>query len=194
MCGEEGVREALAGLEERVSIAGMNAPEGVVISGYEEEVGIAEERLKKAGVRVQRLVVSHGFHSPQMAEMEEEFERVAEKIEYAAPKVKLISSVTGREVGHGEIDGKYWRKQVREPVRFQKAMETLRELGQQEYVEVGAGTTLVGLGRQCQESGNEKERESGKAERLWAVTIRKGRESGSRYWKVWGGCMSVERK
>src|SRR5271165_3612341 len=52
-------------------------------------------------------------------------------------------------------------------------METLRELGQQVYVEVGAGTTLVGLGRQSQESGSEKE--SGKAERLWAVTLRKGR-------------------
>jgi len=169
------VREALAGLEERVSIAGLNAPESVVISGYAEEVGIAEERLKKAGVRVQRLAVSHGFHSPQMAEMEEEFERVAGKIEYAAPKVKLISSVTGKEVGRGEISGNYWRKQVREPVRFQKAMETLRELGQQVYVEVGAGTTLVGLGKQCQESGSGREKGSGKGEQLWAVTLRKGR-------------------
>jgi len=175
MSGEERVREALAGLEERVSIAGLNAPESVVISGYAEEVGIAEERLKKAGVRVQRLVVSHGFHSPQMAEMEEEFEEVAGKIEYAAPKVKLISSVTGKEVGRGEISGNYWRKQVREPVRFQKAMETLRELGQQVYVEVGAGTTLVGLGKQCQESGSGREKGSGKGEQLWAVTLRKGR-------------------
>ena len=171
MAREERVREALKGLEARVSIAGLNAPESVVISGYEEEVGIAEERLKKAGVRVQRLVVSHGFHSPQMAEMEEEFERVAQGIGYAGPRVKMISSVTGKEVGREEINAGYWRRQVREPVRFQKAMETVREGGQRVFVEVGPGSTLTGLGRQCLEG----EEEEGKAERVWAISVRKGR-------------------
>ena len=47
MAKEERVREALRGLETRVSIAGLNAPESVVISGYEQELGIAEERLKQ---------------------------------------------------------------------------------------------------------------------------------------------------
>ncbi|HEX3377797.1 MAG TPA: type I polyketide synthase, partial [Candidatus Acidoferrales bacterium] len=77
MAKEEGGREALRGLEERVSIAGLNGPESVVISGYAEEVEIAEERLKREEVRVQRLGVSHGFHSPRMAEMAEEFEGIA---------------------------------------------------------------------------------------------------------------------
>ena len=69
MAGEEQVREALEGLAGQVSLAAVNAPQSVVISGYEDGVAIAEERLKKAGVRVERLRVSHGFHSPQMAEM-----------------------------------------------------------------------------------------------------------------------------
>ena len=171
MTGEEGVREALEGLEGRVSIAGLNAPESVVVSGYEEEVGMAEERLKKAGVRVQRLGVSHGFHSPQMEEMEREFEGMAGGIGYAGPRVKMISSMTGKEVGREEINAGYWRRQVREPVRFQKAMETVREGGQRVFVEVGPGSTLTGLGRQCLEG----EEEEGKAERVWAISVRKGR-------------------
>src|SRR3984957_2593918 len=171
MAREDRVREALAGLEAHVSIAGLNAPESIVISGYETELGIAEERLKQARVRVQRLAVAHAFHSPQMAEMEAEFEAVARGIEYAAPGVKLISSVTGKEVGRGEINAGYWRRQGREPVRFQAAMQTLRDAGQRVFVEMGPGSTLVGLGRQCLEALEQ----SGSPERMWAVSIRKSR-------------------
>ena len=70
---EEEVRRAIAGLEQQVSIAALNAPQSVVISGFEEGIAQAEARLTKNGIKVKRLNVSHGFHSPQMAEMEEAF-------------------------------------------------------------------------------------------------------------------------
>ncbi len=110
--GEAPVREALRGLEERVSLAAVNGPESVVISGYEPELKTAEERLRQGGLRVERLKVSHGFHSPQMEEMEAEFGRVAGEIEYQAPKITLISSVTGQVVGKRELsEGSYWKRQ-----------------------------------------------------------------------------------
>ena len=171
MAGEEQVREALEGLAGQVSLAAVNAPQSVVISGYEDGVAIAEERLKKAGVRVERLRVSHGFHSPQMAEMEQAFEAIAGGIDYAAPRVKLLSSVTGKELRREDIHGGYWRRQVREPVRFQAAMEELQRSGQHVYIEVGPGTTLLGLGRQCTDG----EDTTGNPERMWAVSVRNGR-------------------
>ena len=93
----------------------------VVISGYEEELATAEERLKQAGVPVQRLAVSHGFHSPQMAEMEEEFERVAagSRFRSAANKTDLERDGQTARRGRNEPPG-YWRRQVRQPVRFQR--------------------------------------------------------------------------
>ncbi len=93
-------------------------------------------------------------------------------LQYGAPRVKMISSVTGKEVGRGEITAEYWRRQVREAVRYEKAMETLRETGQRVFVEVGPGSTLIGLGRQCMEG----QEETGKAERVWAVSIRKNKQ------------------
>ena len=166
MTDESKVRVALGGLEKGVSIAALNAPENTVISGYESELLVAEERLQKAGVWVQRLAVSRAFHSPQMQEMEAAFEQLARGLQFQAPRIRLISSVTGCLVGPQEMaDPGYWRTQVRQPVLFRKAIETLQELEVGIFLETGSGSTLVGLGQQ---SAN------GKAH-SWLTSLRKGR-------------------
>ena len=162
--GEDRVRLALKGLEGRVAVAAINAPESVVISGYEAEVEEAGGRLSREGIGVQRLSVSHGFHSPQMEEMEEEFAAAAGEVRWKEPRLVLISSVTGRAVVAGEMsEPGYWRRQVRQAVRFQEGIEALA--GYQTFVEVGPGSTLSGLGQQCLEGG----------ERLWVQSLRKNR-------------------
>ncbi len=163
---EQQVLEALRGLEDRVSIAAQNAPENLVISGYAAELAVAEERLREAGARVQRLAVSHGFHSPQMREMESAFAAVTGGFHYSEPRVRLISSMTGEEISREKMpDARYWVRQVQEPVHFQRSMATLRGLGYRAFVEIGPGSTLAGLGRQCI-PGDES---------LWAVSLNKGR-------------------
>ena len=118
---------------------------------------------------MKRLMVSHAFHSPQMAAMEEAFEQAARQITWAAPKVAIISSVTGRAVSPDEMStAAYWRRQVRQPVRFQAVMETLAaaKTGRPTVVlEVGPGTTLAGLGQQCVT----------KPDWVWASSLRQGR-------------------
>ena len=166
MTDESNVRAALAGLETRVSIAALNAPENTVLSGYESDLLVAEERLRQAGVRVQRLAVSHAFHSPQMEDMEGAFEQLASGLQFNSPRIRLISSVTGRLVGPREMaDAGYWRRQVRQPVLFRRAVETLEELGAEIFLEVGPGATLAGLGQQTL-SGSD---------RLWLTSLRKSR-------------------
>jgi acyl transferase domain-containing protein/acyl carrier protein len=144
------VRTALQGLEENVTIAALNGPESVVISGYVEQLGKAEQRLSEMGIKTQRLRTSHGFHSPQMREMEEAFDQLASEVRFAQPRLPLVSSVTGRLVGPDEMShASYWRLQVSEPVRFQQAMGSLGKNGSEVFLELGPGTTLCGLGRQC---------------------------------------------
>ncbi len=161
---EERVREALAGFEDQVSLAALNAPKSVVIAGYQAGLEVVEQRLSSWGIRIKRLAVSHGFHSPQMTEIEEPIAQAARQITWAPPKIQLISSVTARAVGPLEMaDPAYWKRQVREPVRFRQAMEALRE--NRVFIEVGPGTTLAGLGRQCLE----------REDVLWATSLRNGR-------------------
>ena len=165
IASEHQVTAALQGLESRVSLAAVNAPESVVISGYADEVSIVEERLRSSGIRVQRLAVSHAFHSPQMDEMADAFERVAASIQYHTPRVRLLSSVTGKTLTEPDLHARYWRQQVRQPVRFAAALQTLAEQGCKVFLEIGPGTTLTGLGRQCLPGDD----------RLWAVSLKKGR-------------------
>jgi acyl transferase domain-containing protein/SAM-dependent methyltransferase/acyl carrier protein len=166
MAAEDRVRASLAGLEKRVSIAALNAPENTVISGYEEDLRVAEARLREAGVKTQRLDVSHAFHSPQMEAIEAQFEQLAGSLRFESPRIRLISSVTGLAIGAEEMaDPVYWRRQIRRPVLFRKAMETLEGLGLELFLEIGPGATLAGLGQQC----------IGGKERAWLSSLRKGR-------------------
>ncbi len=163
MAGEQKVREVMAGLEERVSVAAVNGPESVVVSGYEREVREVEERLSARGLRVKRLRVSHGFHSPQMAEMEAAFQRVAAEIAYAPPTLELISSMTGQPLKAEDLRPTYWRQQVRQPVRFAEAMHKLRS--HTVFIEAGPGTTLTAMGRECLKEDD----------RLWVTSVQEAR-------------------
>ncbi len=165
MAGPDQVRRALAGVEDRVTIAALNAPSNVVISGYRDELERVQQALEKEGIHVQRLAVSHGFHSPQMQEMEAAFEEVARTIRYHSPRLRVISSVTGREERDAMLHPEYWRRQVAQPVRFQEAVRTLEQSGDRIFLETGPGTTLAGLGRQCVTT----------EETVWLPSVRKAR-------------------
>ncbi|AGC46259.1 non-ribosomal peptide synthetase [Myxococcus stipitatus DSM 14675] len=144
MCGEEEVRrEGGGGL-----IAAVNGPEEVVLSGREEEVEEVVERLRGKGKESRRLKTTHAFHSSLMEPMREEFERVAGRVRMERGEVEWVSNVSGREVRGDEArEGRYWGRQLREPVRWWEGLRGLYEKGYRVFVEVGPKATLTGLGK-----------------------------------------------
>ena len=84
-----------------VSIAAINGPEHVVISGRGQAVQQIVAALQAAGVRTQKLQVSHAFHSPLMEPMLEEFARTARQVTYRSPQLGVISNVTGQLASGG---------------------------------------------------------------------------------------------
>ncbi|MFM7584210.1 MAG: acyltransferase domain-containing protein, partial [Caldilinea sp.] len=66
---ESRVREAIAPYADEVSIAAINGPASVVLSGRRAAVLAVGELLAAEGVKGQRLTVSHAFHSPLMEPM-----------------------------------------------------------------------------------------------------------------------------
>jgi acyl transferase domain-containing protein/SAM-dependent methyltransferase len=142
----EEVRVAVEPVSQSLSIAAVNGPESVVVSGRVAELGVICERFVEQGYRVERLRVSHAFHSPLMEEAARELAKEAGTVAFREPDVRLISTVTGHAVGFNELSRtEYWRRQVRDGVQFVRAIEAVKTC--EVFVEIGPGSTLLGLGR-----------------------------------------------
>ncbi|ORA66166.1 polyketide synthase, partial [Mycobacterium heidelbergense] len=130
-------------LTEGVSIAAINGPEAVVLSGEQSAVEAVTDRLARLGRRVHRLAVSHAFHSPLMEPMMEDFAAVVAGVSAAEPRIGLVSNVTGRLAEPGYGSPAYWVEHVRQPVRFLDGVRTAQSLGTGAFVEVGPGAALT---------------------------------------------------
>ena len=147
---EERVLAAFASHSEQLSIAAVNGPEQIVISGERQQLETMLERFSREGIRSQKLAVSHAFHSPLMDPALEPFELFASTISGSSPRLKLISGVDG-QVAASEtvVQPQYWRRQLRETVRYRQAVTAAADEGCSTFVEIGPSPTLSTLGRQC---------------------------------------------
>ncbi|MQY15476.1 3-ketoacyl-CoA thiolase [Streptomyces sp. RB5] len=134
-------------LSDAVSLAAVNSPTSVVVSGEEAGALAIGERFKAQGRKTTRLAVSHAFHSPLMEPMLAEFRRVAESVSYAEPRLAAVSTVTG-SVASGWASPAYWVDQVRQAVRFSDAIQTLHGQGVSRFLEIGPDGILTGLTQQ----------------------------------------------
>ncbi|WP_308036674.1 acyltransferase domain-containing protein, partial [Actinoplanes sp. DH11] len=102
--------DVIARLVDGVSIAAVNGPQAVVISGDEDAVLAVAAGFDKT----RRLRVSHAFHSARMEPMLREFAAVLQDIDFEMPSLGWISNVTGEPVGVEVMDPQYWVRQVRQ--------------------------------------------------------------------------------
>ncbi|WAC93722.1 type I polyketide synthase [Mycobacterium sp. Aquia_213] len=126
-----------------VGIAAVNGPGSVVISGDEDKVTAIAERLRADGRRVHRLAVSHAFHSPLMDPMVDEFGTVAAGLAIGKPTIPIVSNVTGQLAGDDFATVTYWKRHVREAVRFADSVRVAHTAGATRFVEVGPSSGLT---------------------------------------------------
>ena len=126
-------------LTDEVSIAAINSPGSVVVSGTEPAVEAVVAHFTDR--RTKRLTVSHAFHSPLMDPMLAEFGEVARTITYTAPTIPVVSTLTG-EPTEDLTTPEYWVRQVRGTVRFADAVTTMAASGAVTFVELGPDAVL----------------------------------------------------
>ncbi|MFD4130660.1 SDR family NAD(P)-dependent oxidoreductase, partial [Streptomyces globisporus] len=127
-----------AGLAHAVGIAAVNGPRAVVVSGDEEAAVAVAEHFRAAGARVRRLSVSHAFHSHRMDAMLDAFADVLAGLEFRAPRIPVVSNVTGAPVDAELLcTPRYWVEHVRRAVRFADGVRSLAGQGVTAYLEVG---------------------------------------------------------
>ncbi len=143
------VAAAIEPFGRQVSIAAVNGPQSVVISGRLTEVETIARSFEAEGVETRRLDVSHAFHSPLMEPILADFERAARGVAFSDPRLTLITNLRGEAAGPEIASPDYWVRQLRQPVRFADSVAALHQQGCDLFLELGPRPVLSGMGALC---------------------------------------------
>jgi amino acid adenylation domain-containing protein len=149
------------------SLAAINAPDEVVVSGTRAALEALAGELTARGIESRWLLVAQAGHSRLLDPMLDEFEQVAASVRCHAPRIPLISCTTARRVAASEIaEPAYWRRHLRQPVRFAAAVERLHADGFAVFLEAGPHPTLLSKAQLSVPAGTG----------LWLPSLRRGGE------------------
>ena len=127
-----------------VSVAAVTGHGQTVISGAAPDIDAICAALGARGVRVQRLTVSHAFHSPLVEPIVDAFELKASKVAFAPPRLALISNVTGGLADATLVTSpSYWKQHIRATVEFARGLASLAKQAPDVCLELGPHPTLL---------------------------------------------------
>ena len=145
---EEQVRIVIAPHAFGVSIAAINGPQSIALSGTGGSLRPVLDELRAQGVEVRPLAIPVAAHSPQVDSILDAFEQVAATVRYSPARMDVVSGMTGRlATGDDLVTAGYWRRHLRQPVRFADAFATVHDQGTRIFVEVGPHPTLLNMAR-----------------------------------------------
>ncbi|MFG3232928.1 type I polyketide synthase [Streptomyces antibioticus] len=155
---EDEAAPLIASADGRVSVAAVNGPASVVVSGDADDVRRIADAWRETGRRTKLLTVSHAFHSPHMDAALADFRAVAETVAFSEPRVPVVSNLTGRLAAPGELtDPEYWARHIREAVRYHDGVRAVRDLGVSAFLELGPDAVLSALTTASLDTGAEAE-------------------------------------
>ncbi|MEM7532860.1 MAG: type I polyketide synthase [Chloroflexota bacterium] len=164
---------------DRLSIAALNGPQSVVVSGAQMAIDDLVHQCQTLGIKMRSLAVSHAFHSSLIEPMLAEFREAARQVAYTKPNLRLVSNLTGQLAADDIATPDYWVRHARQPVQFTAGMATLQTMGCQAYLEIGPQPILLGMGRQCleeQDRVNEAALLPTRPSIAWLPSLRQGQD------------------
>ncbi len=137
---------AAAAGDQILTCANFNCPGQIVLSGDRDACQRAEQMAKDFDAKgAVPLKVAGAFHSKLMAPAAREFAAALEAVDFAQPKVPVISNVTARPYESAGQIAQTLLDQLVSPVRWQQSMEAALADGYDEFYEIGPGRVLAGL-------------------------------------------------
>ncbi|MDI1477096.1 type I polyketide synthase [Polyangium sp. y55x31] len=140
---------AIAGREDKLSIAAVNDPTSVVLSGETAALEDVLAKLEGRGVVTRPLRVNYAFHSPQMDPLARELAVGIDAIEARAATISMYSTVTGERIAGDALGAAYWGRNVRATVDLAGAVSTALADGYRVFLEVGPHPVLLANVQQC---------------------------------------------
>jgi polyene macrolide polyketide synthase len=141
---EAEAREALEG-ETRASVAAINGPRAIVVSGDDDVVTRVCAAFGARGRRTSRLRTSHAFHSHRMDPMLDAFATAVRPLAFGLPAIPLVSNLTGALAGDEVTEPDYWIRHVRHAVRFGEGIGAVAKLRTTTVIEIGPESVLSAI-------------------------------------------------
>ena len=146
---EEQVLPLLESYAGKLSMAAVNSPDSVSVSGETEALEALGRTCTEREIFFKMLRVDIPYHSPLMDPIKDELVERLTPIRPQAARLPLYSTVTGEKVKGTELNNRYWSRNVREPVYFAKATMNLMTEGYGVYLEVGPHPVLTNAIKEC---------------------------------------------
>ena len=142
--GEQAARDMIAefGLSE-LAVAAINAPNSVTLSGPAAALTEFREKARKKKVVVQPLDINYPFHHPLIDRARDAFLGDMPAINPRATSHAFISTVTGTTLTGESLGPDYWWRNVRQPVKFQHAVEEALAIGCNVFIEMSPRPILT---------------------------------------------------
>ena len=139
----DATRSALAGREDKLSIAVSNSPRSTVISGDVAALDALVTELEGRGIFCRRIKVDVASHSPQVDELRADLTSALVDVAPRRASVKLYSTVTGAVDDGTALGPEYWACNLRQPVRFATAIRRLAADGFDAFIEMSSHSILL---------------------------------------------------
>ncbi len=136
-------------LNERISLAAINGPDQVVLSGDESSLKTVMNKLDKENVDYVKLHATQAGHSHLIEEIMEEYSKVINEVKKMPPAIPFISNLTGKPIQAEEaVSSEYWVNHMRHTVRFSEGLDYLEKGSRKIFIEMGGGHSLITLLKQ----------------------------------------------
>jgi acyl transferase domain-containing protein len=151
----EQAEEAIAPYGERLSLAAINGPETVSISGDPDALEELVPRYEADNIFCRYVPVDYAFHSAHMDPIKDDLLKSLEGIRPQEAEIPVYSTVTGDRIAGEEFGAEYWWNNVRQTVQFAPAVEKMieaqadRQCYQTIFIEMGGHPVLAMSLNQC---------------------------------------------
>ncbi|PJJ06450.1 8,8a-deoxyoleandolide synthase [Streptomyces sp. 2333.5] len=137
------VEELIEPWNGRVSVAAVNGPSSVVVSGDGDVLGRLVEECREREIRARRIEVDYASHSAHVESIEQTLREVLAPVAPRTSTVPLFSTATGDWLDTADMDAGYWFTNLRRTVEFAPAIEALTAAGHHTFVEVSPHPVLT---------------------------------------------------
>ena len=137
------------GLSDDVSVAGINSPNSVTLSGSLGSLERLKDYFEEQGTFYRLLDLDYAFHSAAMDPVESKIVKPLQGLSLCAEKRSFYSTVTGKKLEATKLGAEYWWDNIRQPVMFGSAMNELLDDGYQVFLEVGPHPVLRTYINEC---------------------------------------------